>query len=395
MPEIENIQVRPYRDTDWKRVREFIKMNWREDHPICSRPLFDWQFKGFGNENRKISSLVLLHNDEVIGFRGFIPGLYQVPCERDKMEIIQGGSSAMWTVAKDFRGKRLGFLLQSEADKRIFVMTGAHSDPKTSLPIYLKSGFSVLDSMNRYVVPLDPKGYHHLLSRKVDVGKINEWAKIWRGGKQPEEPTEPDIDALASVWEETTFPLKIFSLYRNAEFWKWRYLDSAGFTYLFFGDIRDVGLIVARTETISSKQDKDSELNGRKVFRIIEIVPRDHRAWKGELDARLVKLIQRTIHWAIQQGCLAVDFYCSTSRFDPTLEAAGFGKHYICSGPPIRSLAILFQPLKRIEEPINVFFRIDVPSRGLVKLSFEDTYMVKSEADMDRPNLYNFREYQI
>ena len=383
MLDIKDVQKTSYRDCHWEQVRDFPRTNWREDHPISKRKLFDWQFRGFGNENNKINSLILSYHNEVIGFRGIIPGLYQVPSEKGKIDIIQGGSLTMWMIKKDFRGRGLGLAMHLEAQNMMAVITGAGSNPKTSVPIYLNNGFSVLDSMNRYVLPLDVLGYLQLLSQKVNISYIREWTESLKRYKQSVEPSEPDIDEIAAVWKETTFPLRIFSLYRNAEFYRWRYLNSTGFRYLFFGDASDTGMVIARTEVICSDEDKG--LNGQKVFRIIEILPRTSKAWKAETDTALIELIQGTIQWAVKQGCLAADFYCSTSRFESILKLVGFREYDTNFDTPICSLASLFQPLKYIAEPINALFRIDIPGKGLIDIDFEDTYMVKSENDMDRP----------
>ena len=72
--------------------------------------------------------------------------------------------------------------------------------------------------MHRYVLPLEVQGYHQLLAQKVDVNHIKEWTAALARCRQVVEPSEPDITAIAAVWEETTVPLQIFSLYRNAEF---------------------------------------------------------------------------------------------------------------------------------------------------------------------------------
>jgi len=385
--DMNSFQIRFYDDGDWNKVKSFIKLNWRFDHPFSKKRLFDWQFRGFGNYDNNISSLILFQDDEVIGFRGIIPGLYQVPSLKTGMSIILGGSLAMWMVREDFRRKGLGLMMHQEAQKILTVITGSGSDPKTSVPIYLKNGFSLLDSMNRYVIPLDVSGYHRLLSRKVEVRYVREWSQMLSKNGQIVNPSEVNPDSVAAVWEKTTFQLHIFSLYRNVEFWKWRYLDSCGFTYIFFGDVNKTGLIVARIEKIGSKEHKD--LNGLKVFRIIEIIPRNLLAWNGGNDICLVELIQGVLRWALKQGCLAADFYCSTTRFERMMKGIGFKRQEFNKSAPICSLAMLFQPLKYVAQPINALFRIDTDRKDLLIKDFEDTYMVKSDNDMDRPNSYN------
>lgn len=386
---LSKIEIRPYRESDWPQLKDFIEQNWRGDHPFCNKRLFDWQFQGFGNENNRIRSLIMLSEGKMSGFRGVIPGLYQVPSETTGMEIVQGGSLAMWMIAEEFRGQGLGVLMHEAAQKDLPVITGAGSNPRTSIPIYLKNGFSVLESMNRFVAPLQVEGYRQLLIESPDIGEIEKWVSGWESTTPPIFPDEPDLDSIAAVWRKATFPLRIFSLYRNREFFHWRYVDSAGFKYLFFGSPCDAGVIVARVERIYSTERK--ELHDQKVFRIIELLPRDPGVWSGEtIDGALVRLIQGAVRWAIQQGCIAADFYCTTSRLAPVLKKAGFKKQNFTLSLPECSLAILFQPLTYKARPINALYRIETPRRTLLQINFDDIYQVKSDNDMDRPNLFDF-----
>jgi hypothetical protein len=383
-----DLQLRQYEEDDWEKVRKF-HLETRGQHPFCQKNLFDWQFRGFGDEKKKTRSLVLLDNGKVIGFRGIIPGLYQVPSGRNGMDILPGGSLAFWTLMKEYRGQRLGFKMHQEAQTLLNVISGAGSDPKTSVPIYLKNGFSVLDSMNRFIMPLNARGFEKLLAEKVEIRNVQDWVDQLLGMKNREiYPSSPDIDAMASVWEETTFPLQIFSLYRNAEFWKWRYLESEGFKYFFFGDVSVTGTIIGRMEQVLA--DEDRELDKKKVFRIIEIIPPNSQTWNGQVDNSLVELIQSVLQWALEQGCLAADFYCSSTRFEPLMKAVGFKMQEYEENSPICSLALMFQPLKYKTLPINALFRIETRQGELLRQDFYDTYMVKSENDMDRPSICDF-----
>jgi hypothetical protein len=380
-----NIEIRAYRESDWDRLRLFTRTNWREDHPFTSRRLFEWQFHGFGNSNRKINSLIMLQGDEVIGFRGIIPGLYQVPSDIGEMHIVQGGSFAMWMIAKKFRGAGLGVLMHQEAQKAMPVITGAGSNPHTSVPIYLKHGFSVLDSMHRFVAPLQAEVYQKLLATNVDLEDIAHWASVWDRATMTIPPSEQCLDAIAALWQKTTFPLRIFSLYRNSDFFRWRYVDSAGFQYLFFGSPDDPGVIIARIEAIYS--DTREELHDRRVFRIIEVLPRNTQAWMGQIDRPLIELIRGVLRWAIEQGCIAADFYCSSSRLVPVLQKAGLRNQNCTSPLPECNLATLFQPLTYKAKPINALYRIETCRKALRQIDFDDVYQVKSDNDMDRPNL--------
>ena len=388
MTDTAGMELRLYRPGDWENVHAFIKANWRDDHPFSKKALFDWQFGGFGNEEGRIGSVLLFHEGALIGFRGVIPGLYQVPDEKGGTTVFPGGSLALWMIREDYRGKGLASVMHREAQSRMQVITGAGSHPKTSVPVYLKFGFTLLETMNRYVVPLEAEGYRRLLPGEVPPGEIEDWSATVRKFGGGVDPCTPDVERLGAHWKETTFPLRIFSLFRNAGFWKWRYVESAGFRYLFFGDVRQSGAVVARIEKIHGAE--DNSLNGRRVLRIIEIVPADGRAWQGKEDPALGALLQGVLRWGIDHECLAADFHCTNGRFFPTLKSAGFRRQDFKEGPPECNLAHLFQPFRFVTRPINALYHIEIPGRGLVKPDFEETHMVKSENDMDRPNVYDF-----
>jgi hypothetical protein len=390
-PALQGLEIIPYENRHWSRVRLFIRDNWKRGHPLTRRKLFDWQFRGFGTDSPALRTRLLLSGEEVVGMRGIIPGLYQVPLRRGRMKIVPGGSFAMWMLAKPFRGQGLGGAMHREAQERLPVITGAGSNPRTSVPIHLKNGFSLLEAMHRYLIPLDESGYRALTSRGADAGTVREWVRSWRRFRRVAEPREPDVDLMAKTWEKATFPLGIFSLYRTSEFVKWRYLDSSGYRYLFFGDPAREGCVVGRVERIVAGT--GSPVDGKGVFRFIEIMPRNRRMWEGNLDRPMVALLRGVLRWASMQGCLAADFYCSNIRFGSTLRSVGFRESSRSGAEASLSLAPLFQPLRQSAAPLNALYRIALPGGKLRRLDFEDTHMVKSENDMDRPNLYYYERY--
>ena len=380
---MKNLKIVHYDDKYWNLVKEFIENNWRKDHPMCNEELSNWQYRGFGKNTQKHKTFLLFDNSELIGFRGTIPALFQVPLDEGEMKIVTGGSSSMWSIDKRYRNGKLGLMLLNEAIKTMDVITGLGSDPRTSLPFYKYTGFNILDSMHRYIGPLQAKLYASLLPSKSNYSKIYDWSEKLTSSVDIVEPSDPNINKIASIWKTITFPLKIFSLYRNTDFWRWRYLESEGYNYLFFGDPESTGVIVARVEDIISK-DK-LELNGRKVFRIIEIIPNSDTAWLGEVDFNLVGLLKGAIKWASNQECVAVDFYCSTKKFEDTLFEVGLKKFDI--NDTLCCLAVLFQPLKHMENTTNVFCKVNVEGSDSTNVFFDNTYMVKSDGDMDRPNI--------
>jgi hypothetical protein len=120
-------------------------------------------------------------------------------------------------------------------------------------------------------------------------------------------------------------------------------------------------------------------------LRIIEIVPRAPDAWQGQLDEAFSGLLRRVLSWAFEQQCVAADFNCSSTRYTPMLEAAGFRRQYFEKPVLTRSLAVTFAPLSFKTSPMNALYRIEREDGQLWQPEFDSTYLVKSHNDMDRP----------
>jgi hypothetical protein len=143
-------------------------------------------------------------------------------------------------------------------------------------------------------------------------------------------------------------------------------------------------VIIARIERIDSSESQT--LHNEKVFRIIEVLPSNAAVWNGASDEGLVHLIHGVLSWAIEQGCIASDFYCSSRRLAPVLLAAGFREQNYDRPLPECAMVSIFQPLNYQAKPINALYRIETARNTLMQIDFADVYQVKSDNDMDRPN---------
>lgn len=363
-------------------MRPFLLETWSPDHPTCHRDFYKWQFKGFGVKPEKISSIILFDGDELIGCRGIIPGLYQIPGSNG-VTITDGGSFAMWMIREGYRGQKLGLEMHRAAEEILPVISGAGSN-QNSVSIHLKNGFCLKEAMWRYVTPLSSKGYVHLLISKRPEREVKEWiASTDRSGASPIHPTPIDPILCARAWEQVSFPMGLISLYRNEDFWRWRYLDSPGFKYLFFGDAESIGFVIARLETVMAPEDESADK--LKVLRIIELVPSRQQIWGGSRDMEFSRFLAGVLEWARQENCVAADFNCSASRFTPVMEQSGFRLQDFSKDDELSSLRIRFQPHRSEARPINALYRILDDEGHPQRVDFESTYMVKSENDMDRP----------
>ncbi len=364
--------LRPYTDSDWDPVHGFIASQWGLDHPMTERRLFDWQFSGFGPSKNQARPILLFMEEELAGFRGIIPGLYQVPSGKG-MRILPGGSLAMWMVRKEFRGLGLGRLMHAEAERLCPVLSGAGSNPETSVPIYLENGFRFLEAMNRYLAVLDPQACMDRFGRQAAA-----IPPVPAGTGASLAPSKPDAAWLAETWKGSAFAAGFFSLYRNAEFWKWRILESPGFRYETFVDPDGAGFAVGRIEPLFSGEGSPSPVSC--VLRIIDLVPSSVSAWNGSEDEAFASFLGRCLKWARSAaGCIAADFHCASGVFWPMLNRAGFARERDFTLGDVPPLPRLFNGSPGSGRPINALFK--APGH----FSFERVYMVKSDNDMDRP----------
>lgn len=364
--------LRPYTDADWDLVRDFIASQWGVAHPMTERRLFDWQFSGFGPSRKLARPILLFMEGELAGFRGIIPGLYQVPSENG-MRILSGGSLAMWMLRKEFRGQGLGHLMHAEAERMCPVLSGAGSNPETSVPIYLKNGFQFLEAMNRYLAVLDVRACRERFGDQAAA-----IPPVPAGAGASLAPSKTDPGCLAETWEGSAFAAGFFSLYRNAEFWKWRILESPGFRYETFVDPERAGFAVARIEPLFPGE--ESAIPGSCVLRIIDLVPSRASTWRGSEDGAFARFLGRCLEWAREAaGCIAADFHCASGVFGAVLNRAGFVRERDFTLGGVPPLPRLFNGSPGAGRPINALFK----APGVC--SFEKVYMVKSDNDMDRP----------
>lgn len=366
---IGNILLRPYSETDWEPMRCFIVSQWGRSHPMADRRLFDWQFRGFGHAREEVRPILLFVDGGLAGFRGLIPGLYQVPFP-EGMRVLPGASLAMWMIAPEFRGKGLGRIMHAEAERLCPVLTGAGSNPQTSVPVYLKNGFRLLESMHRRVAVLDPA------KCRARFGEGSAGVPpVTLEGKGALAPSLPDPEFLAETWQGSAFAAGFFSLFRDRDFWRWRILDSPAYRYSLFADPEGSGFLVARVERLVDPPVPQDDPAG--VFRLVDLVPASPATWNGAPDSAFARFLSRCLAWARETGCIAADHHCSSGVFGPILEAAGFVAE---AGPGGENplLPRLFNGKGQVR-PINVLVKAPVP------VPFERTCIVKSDNDMDRP----------
>jgi hypothetical protein len=256
------------------------------------------------------------------------------------------------------------------------------SNPNTSVPIYRKNNYSHIEYFYRYVIPLNTDKYTKLLGlNSYSQYDVENWIANIDFIKGVE-PSFVDPHTLEEIWVKFSENLNLFGLYRSSEFWKWRYVENVGYKYLFFYE-NNVGVIIGRKEKVLANNLEDYH-----VFRLIEILPNNGQVWNGAKDYKLIKLLKGVLTWALHNDCCSVDFHHSTSRFGHILDDAGFVLQTPEYGPPIASLAGLFQPLVFKPALVNGHWSINKKKFPNIIIDAESTYFVKSDGDRDRTNYW-------
>ena len=366
-PPTPNVSFDAYSAGDWPAVRDFLARHWRSDHPLLDRELFTWQYRGFGPRVGTGDVKLIRVGGELAGFLGLIPGIYF----RDG-DSTDGAAIALWVVRPDLRDRGLGVLAlrEARAEHGALVCVGIN---ETALPIYHKLGFSHTRALRRWAAILNPAAAAPLLGEAPDLPKF-------AGNDATLPPCDKwDLDRLALVYARTVMTQFRAGLSRTVGYWRWRYQAATGYSYRLFDHA--AGLVVARVERVIAPDRPAADRLG--VLRLIEILPASVGAWDGAVEAPCVQLIRGVLAWGAAQGCVLADFQHSSTRLDPLLRAAGLtpidNAIAWTSGVPN-----LFQPLRPSVGPLNAAWTI----KGATPIGADDIYLVKSDGDMDRPNVW-------
>lgn len=359
-------------------LKKFIAKYWREDHPvILSDDLFRWQYYGYGILKGYDNFQLLFDHDKLVGFRAVIPLELQIT-HNNKTKIESCMASAMWMVSPDYRGMGLGYLIHNNTEKASEASLAIGANPKTSVPLYLRSGYHEIKRFNRYIMPLN-SDYSYLLFNECAEEDLKGWIPDFKNLQPIEENN--DIEELADLWKCSTSPIDIVALHRSAEFWKWRYLESPIFKYHIFGGKKDGGIVVVRVEpVIGAKKENITAL------RIVEAIPYDYRVWQYKRDEFFENLLKSVIGWGQRLGCSVVDFHCTTNKLYPTFRNVGFIEQPINFQPNILSLSDFFQPTEARIHHYNGYLRLSDKEANEL-FNYENSYFVRTDTDQDRVNI--------
>lgn len=369
----EEFKIVQFEEKYFQQLKQLIRDGWNQNHILQkSDELLRWQYTGYGQMGGMKLPL-LFHGDKMIGFRLMIPIELMLSDKEGNHKVIPSAVSTLYFVDANYRGMKLGLKLQLYTIEHYGGYFSIASNLKTSAPIYKKSGAKMLETMYRYFRPL---------SQDISALIVGECEKDWdyMDSKMVMVPHEITAKELAEAWQKTVEGKNITSLNKSESFFQWRYLDSPIYKYYCFGREADGGYVVAR---VCDLFDGNKQKTGKKVFRILELIPGNRDVWDGKADNKLAALIDGACGWAKEQGCMAAEFYMSSSRFGKVMEEAGFeeiNKDELLAS----SVMSYFEPCDMGHRLSNVFVQSSLVAEDF---DFENSYFTLSDADQDRPNI--------
>ncbi len=396
----DNYKIIPYNPSYYESFKKLSESfpELPSNYIYHTQEIFEYLYKGFGHNDS--SSLIIINkNNEVLGFRGAIPSLYQLPLDDTNYEIIKGNGVTGWLMKEDSllpkgMGLKLHTLVQESSNLTVASCFGGN----LSLQVYKMNRFNIIDNLNRYVIPLNNKNYKSVINSKHDSNLIDIWSEGVENSLLTNEfckPSKIKANELEKLWIKVSKYKKIFGLYKNKDYWNWRYINCPYYEYLFFGDPEKTGVIIARIERIFNFKnnsnieiDKNNIVYNKKIFRIIEIIPSNIDSWKKNIDENFNTLLLSVLKWAKHEGCIAADFQFSDLLFNNQLENAGFRSQNAQYEPAECSLAGLFQPYKQKVYPINVAWKLNHKNITREDFKYMTPYFTKSDVAGDYPKYW-------
>lgn len=315
-------------------LKKFIKEQYDNFHPLLNDQLFDWMYKD--------SEIYLyIDNNEIVGFNNYIKTQYQYYANNE-LKLIDSIHFAMSKVLDKYNG--LNIIL--EPHKEYNLICGMGFNRKTILPILKQLKYTIIDPVPRVHMELT-----NLNKNNTNIFNIID---------------DVDCEKLENIWIKSTSNNNIFGIYRNKNFWKWRYIDNPCFKnnekYHFYGNY-EIGIIVFR---------KEKYINSN-ACRIVELIPYDHNVWNGVDNTDFNNLITEFTHWCYNNTISIIDFYCTHKNLLNTLIKNNF--KYSDESIP-NNFANPDKRLSELNYVINTKEQVDI---NLL-------YETKSCGDMDRPD---------
>ena len=345
---------------EWELMHSFIQKNYRIDHALCSRELFEWLFCVHEN-NGYANIFCAWDSGQLIAIHGYV-----------KMQVFWGDINlpqeavwtAYWMTSKEAPAGT-GWLL-TRAIQKIQSLTLSVNASSFGLQILKSIGWKYIPIIPRYLLSLDIKQCKKLLPIGLREDILEEF-KLKDNIRDISIP-EIQINNLNYNPDWALYPLMKYGTVRSLDYLRWRYLQHPFFDYkiVFQGGFERPAVCIYRVEKAYGYYES-------LVAHIVDFYfPNDST---GEEDARDV--LMSVVSTLKKQGCSFVDFYCSMPSFSRIFEELGANEE-----PEDKEiLPTKLEPILHKNFNQNLIYF----SKDNVHPNSTEMYITKSDIDGDSP----------
>ncbi len=366
-----NVQIEWLPASRIEELQAFIDEHWRRGHLLASDvELLRWQHR-FPGEPERLAFLVARADGRIVGALGVIVVSFGVHGQR-----LRGAWLTTWIATPAAREAQCGLRLLQRVLEEPFGFVGTTGANDTALRIYRALGFSIRESVPRWVRVISDDALERLLGRRTpphgaSPGAPGEMAASALGNGAVRVSTWSVAHAKPwdELWEQTLAP-ELIGPWRDAAYLRWRYLEHPRFTY-----------------AVRVAEDAGGSLRGIAVHRIANAQGAEGRVARivdlhGDAEA-MTALVADVLGTAALAGAAFAEFFCSAGIVAEPLEASGFA----VEPEPTHALPALIEPLN-LELPARLTgaFRAGAELGGDQTVFESDAlYITRSDCDQDRP----------
>jgi len=357
-----------------EKVNDYLIEKYNKKFAFLDEEILRWSLKGY--TDIKTNAINILHsrrklceNDyKVLGVL-FSVDIYLQTINNSKLDYDSSKEIMIWNYKKESKSSSLDPINYLINNNNSIVVSNLIVD--TSMEVLKNIGFHIIHEIPCYVIALEYSYENLIIDTNASKHEIYEWIKIVKNNNSiPLENinfNENLCHILEELWIEFSIKHNLLSVYKNTNFYKWRFIQSKYYEYYINGNI-DEGYIIWRKEETITKNIG---------VRILEILP----GKKSLIDDNIFKvLISKFIKYCILEKFEVIDFLCTSTILNEILTINNFKLKNI-DNTGITSVPIFYKYRSHVKKR-----NMGIYLKNENLLSKHTLYFTKSLSDFDRPN---------
>jgi FkbH-like protein len=361
-------------NSELNKVNDFLIETYNKKFAFLDEEILRWNLKGYTDLKTDVINILhtrskFFENDyKVLGVL-FSIDIYLQTINNSKLEFDRSKEIMIWNYKKESKSSSLDPINYLMDNNKSILVSNLIVD--TSMEVLKNIGFHIIQEIPCYVIALDYSYENLIIDTNVSKNEIYDWIKIVKENNTiPLENinfNENLCNILEELWIEFSIKYNLLSIYKNSNFFKWRFIQSKYYEYYINGNI-DEGYIIWRKEETITKNIG---------VRILEILP-GKESIKDDIFFKI--LIGKFIKYCILENFEVIDFLCTSTILNEILTINNFKLKNI-DNTGITSVPIFYKYRSHVKKR-----NMGIYLKNENLLSKHTLYFTKSLSDFDRPN---------